>query len=523
MRKLGKYNVKQEIGRGGMARVYLAHHARKPFAIKVLREEAARDATFVERFRREAAILKGLEHPNIVTLRDFDDEGERLFLVMDYVKGESLAERLERKVRLPLAAAWDLMEEILSALDYAHDQGVIHRDIKPENVLLDEEGHAQITDFGIAAAESSDTLTQTGTRLGTPSYMAPEQIRGQHRLRPQADLYSAGVLFYEMLSGRLPFAGADVFAIGYQHACHYPEPLRRQQPEIPEALDRLILEALEKQAEDRPASAKLMLRSLREIRKGGRPEIPLSWDPTSWQDKLSVVVTPGEGEDGEKRVKKKKDKREEGGAAGPVGSPLPSLLRLGLFLMVLALVANFRTPSQGTPPGRGPAPSIARDIARLESQRLALVASARLERGDLPGALVAFQQAMDKDQAMKINVVRALETRCLDEGKLHIGQLRELAEFFARNFPDEASTSLLSARMASSEGKLEEARAALIAYCQGEKASAEVLRRLFAELPASRRFELATLLDADARARRMSDPRTSATLNAIARTLRPGS
>src|SRR5436309_2157563 len=211
-----RYAIEREVGRGGMATVYLAQDVRhhRPVAVKVLHPHLA-VSLGSDRFLREIQIAARLQHPHIVPLYDSGQAGDLLYYVMPFVEGESLRRRLEREKQLPLDDALKLARAVAAALDYAHRHNVVHRDIKPENVMLNE-GEAMVTDFGIAKAVSAaaaDTLTQTGTAVGTPAYMSPEQAAGEAELDGRSDVYSLGCVLYGMLAGRTPFTGPTAPAI----------------------------------------------------------------------------------------------------------------------------------------------------------------------------------------------------------------------------------------------------------------------------------------------------------------------
>ena len=211
-----RYRLLNEVGRGGMATVFLAQDRRhsRPVAVKVLHPELS-VGLGPDRFLREIQIAARLQHPHIVPLYDSGQAGDLLYYVMPYVEGESLRQRLERERRLPIEDALDIARAVAAALDYAHRQQVVHRDIKPENVML-HEGEAVVTDFGIAkavTAAAGANLTQTGTAVGTPAYMSPEQAAGEAELDGRSDIYSLGAMLYEMLGGTAPFTGATIQAV----------------------------------------------------------------------------------------------------------------------------------------------------------------------------------------------------------------------------------------------------------------------------------------------------------------------
>ncbi len=249
-----RYGFDREIGRGGMATVYLAQDVKhnRAVAIKVLHPYLAMNLG-PERFLREIQIAAQLQHPHIVPLYDSGQAGDLLYYVMPMVEGESLRQRLDRETRLPLEDAIHLARAVAAALDYAHRHQVVHRDIKPENVML-HEGEAMVTDFGIAkavTAAAADTLTQTGSTVGTPAYMSPEQASGVVDLDGRSDVYSLGCVLYEMLTGRTPFVGPTAQAIIAQSFTTAPQPLRATREGVPDWMEAAVAKALAKEPGNR--------------------------------------------------------------------------------------------------------------------------------------------------------------------------------------------------------------------------------------------------------------------------------
>jgi serine/threonine protein kinase/Flp pilus assembly protein TadD len=253
-----RYTIEREVGRGGMATVYLAQDLRhhRPVALKVLHPELA-VSLGSERFLREIQIAARLQHPHIVPLYDSGQAGDLLYYVMPFIEGESLRQHLERTPQLSLEDAVRIARAVASALDYAHRQKIVHRDIKPENVML-HEGEAMVTDFGIAKAVTAavaGSLTQTGTAIGTPTYMSPEQASGEPELDARSDIYSLGAMLYEMLGGTAPFVGPTAQAIIAKLFTESVPPLRDQRPDVPEWLNSAVIKALSKPPEGRYATA----------------------------------------------------------------------------------------------------------------------------------------------------------------------------------------------------------------------------------------------------------------------------
>jgi eukaryotic-like serine/threonine-protein kinase len=251
----GRYELVELIGRGGMSSVWRSHDRLldRTVAIKVLHEQYTTDEEYVERFRREARSVAQLSHPNIVTVIDRGEEGGRQYIVFEYVEGENLKQVIERSGPLPVRDALLLALQMARALGFAHDRGLIHRDVKPQNVLLNENGQAKMTDFGIARSVDVDGVTITGTVLGTSEYIAPEQARGQ-RVDALTDVYSLGVVLYELLTGGVPFQGENFVAIALRHVNEPAPSVLQRRPDVPPRLGVAIERAMAKRPEDRFAS-----------------------------------------------------------------------------------------------------------------------------------------------------------------------------------------------------------------------------------------------------------------------------
>src|ERR671933_658888 len=253
----GRYAIERELGRGGMATVYLAQDLRheRPVALKVLHPELAH-ALGPARFQREIKLAARLQHPHILSVHDSGEAAGQLWFTMPFVEGEALRDRLTRERQLPVEDALRIAREAAEALDYAHAQGVVHRDIKPENVLLSR-GHALVADFGIARAlqGGAERLTETGLAVGTPAYMSPEQAAAERELDARTDIYSLGCVLYEMLSGEPPFTGPTAQAVIAKRLAGEAPSVRRVRPSVPEAVDRAIGRALALVPADRYATA----------------------------------------------------------------------------------------------------------------------------------------------------------------------------------------------------------------------------------------------------------------------------
>ncbi len=265
------YRIDRELPRGGMSRVFLATELAlgRQVVLKVLAPELAATLS-AERFRREIAMAARLQHPHIVPLLHSGVADGKLFYTMPFVEGESLRDRMTRERHMPVDAVLATLEEVAGALDYADRQGVVHRDIKPENVMFFH-GQAVVLDFGIAKALSASTsieehaprITQQGTSLGTPTYIAPEQAAGDPGLDHRADIYSLGAVAYEMLSGHPPFRGKSPQAVMIAHAKEAPEPVHKKRPDVPPVLAKLVMQCLEKDPARRPQHAGELVQRLR--------------------------------------------------------------------------------------------------------------------------------------------------------------------------------------------------------------------------------------------------------------------
>ena len=294
------YRLCEPLGSGGMAEVFLAHDEilERDVALKILKEQYADNGGFVERFRREARSAASLNHPHIIVVYDWGRSANGTYcMAMEYASGGTLKDRIRQDGPLPPQKAVEVAFQIAQALGFAHERGVIHRDVKPHNVLLSEAGKAKVADFGIAQAAAANTTSRSNLILGTASYMSPEQAKGG-RVSPASDLYSLGIVLYEMLTGVLPYEAEDPVALAIKHAEERPQSLREANPKVPEVLEGLTLRLLAKDPTDRYQNAMELLEDLRRVRDG----LPLAFadaEPVATNRAVvpasSVPTTPGAG------------------------------------------------------------------------------------------------------------------------------------------------------------------------------------------------------------------------------------
>jgi eukaryotic-like serine/threonine-protein kinase len=243
----GRYRIIKLIGGGGMANVYLAHDVilDREVAIKMLRIDFANEEEFIKRFQREAQSATSLAHPNIVSIYDVGEEDDLYYIVMEYVHGMTLKQYIQQHSPVPVDKAIDIMKQLTLAMSHAHQNHIVHRDIKPHNILLDEEGNVKITDFGIAMALSATSITQTNSVLGSVHYLSPEQARGGMATK-KSDIYSLGIVMFELLTGRLPFSGESAVSIALKHLQSETPSLKRWNPDIPQSVENIVLKATAK-------------------------------------------------------------------------------------------------------------------------------------------------------------------------------------------------------------------------------------------------------------------------------------
>jgi len=272
-----RYEVLEELGRGGMGRIYkvVDRRIKEEIALKLLRSDIADDPKVVERFSNELKFARKIVHKNVARMYDLGEEEGVLYITMEFVPGEDLKAFIKRAGLLSLGKTIAIIDQVCEGLVEAHRVGLVHRDLKPQNVMIDKAGNAHIMDFGIARSLSAEGITDAGVIIGTPDYMSPEQVEGEE-VDQRSDLYSLGVILYEMVTGRVPFQADSAFAVGMKHKTEIPKDPRAINPQIPEDLGRLIMKCMEKDRDKRYQTAKEVLAELKDIKEGitSKREIP---------------------------------------------------------------------------------------------------------------------------------------------------------------------------------------------------------------------------------------------------------
>ena len=460
-----------------MAHVYKAEDRQGRFgivALKIMREEIASGREYQLRFRREAKIWANLDHPNIVPLLDYSNNDGQPYVAMRYIDGCSLHDFLADRGYLPVDAAIPIMKDILSAVAYAHKKKVIHRDIKPDNVLLDSHKRAFLTDFGIAKPVGATQLTNTGARLGTPTYMAPEQIRGKKNISARADIYALGVMFYEILTGRPPFQSDDPMVLSHAHCYEEPPELKRRGAPFPEELQTMIAKCLEKDVKKRPRSVSSMIKVLdrvalaRNKNKSSIDDTQLSLLSALDKRKAHTEVTEVEPLSPSEAVlqknvgarRQKKEDREREIKLPPEISyhssivnnkppvPLAAFTRVGGFIVAAGLLVGLATTSDLSEKCKAAVEYIKSGINSITNSGVHETAANILEKETTRSALMMFEfMIADKPSCspLLIDPIKTAITKAISEGKSERARL--LTEYCIKLEPKNPEHRLLLSKV----------------------------------------------------------------------------
>lgn len=409
-----RYRIIDTLGEGGMANVYLAEDIilQRKVAVKILRLDLQNEPQTQARFQREALATSELSHPNIVSVLDVGTDHGLPYMVMEYVDGPDLKEYIRQNAPLDLHEVIRIMDQILSAVALAHKHNVIHRDLKPQNILMDKRGNIKIADFGIAVALNQSSVTQTNSVMGSVHYMSPEQTRGG-LVTKQSDIYSLGIILYELITGTVPFNGDTPVSIALKHAQEPIPSIRKKDQSVPQALENVVLKATAKDPRDRYATAQAMQADLDSSLDPERADEPV-FVPNHGNNNDKTIVLPGfkapekeqtvESEEGNKPDKKKKKKDFWQNVKSHKWWWIFSVIAAGLiiFIMIFALSGNNNKPRQVHIP----------DVTNITEKR----AEKRLEAAGLQVGKVIRRQSDDIKKGHVIGTKPAAGNR-VDQGK----------------------------------------------------------------------------------------------------------
>ena len=371
-----RYEIIKSIGEGGMANVYLANDTilDRYVAVKVLRGDLATDEKFVRRFQREALSASSLSHPNIVEIYDVGEDCGDYYIVMEYVEGKNLKQLLKKRGKLTIAEVVDIMIQITSAMSLAHDSLIIHRDLKPQNILIKDDGEIKITDFGIAMALNATQLTQTNSAMGSVHYFPPEQANGKGSSL-KSDVYSLGIMMYELLTGNLPFKGDNAVEIALKHLKEPIPKVTSELPETPQSIENIIVKATAKNPKNRYNNAREMYEDLKtSLDKDRMYEAPVKFKYDEGIDEDTVVVAKNSAVD-DSLVKEIKDAKKPKDKKLIIAGVLLSVLLLGLLFIFIIYPSIAKVPEIKVPD----VSELSKEDATQKLKKVGLTVSPRVE------------------------------------------------------------------------------------------------------------------------------------------------
>lgn len=336
-----RYEIIKMIGEGGMANVYLANDniLERKVAIKVLRGDLSNDEKFIRRFKREALSVSNLSHPNIVEVYDVGEEDGNYYIVMEYIEGKTLKQLLQKRGALTLPEVIDIMSQLTDGLSHAHEAYIIHRDIKPQNIMIEDNGLVKITDFGIAMALNSTQLTQTNSVMGSVHYLPPEQANGKGSTI-KSDIYSLGILMYELLAGSVPFKGDTAVEIALKHMKEKMPSIRKQNPTIPQSVENIVLKATAKNPKNRYDSVREMYNDLQTaMEKDNEKRIVYEYPENDLEE--TKVIAPIAKESKKTIVDKPLDQEEDSTTSNEKNEKNKLPIILAIILLVILIVLAF--------------------------------------------------------------------------------------------------------------------------------------------------------------------------------------
>lgn len=399
----GRYEIVEQIGGGGMALVYKAkcRLLDRYVAIKILKDEFANDEEFVRKFRRESQAAARLSHPNIVSIYDvgFEQEGDKkiYYIVMEYIKGKTLKEIIKEKGKLPVDLAIDYSYQIAEALQHAHSNRIYHRDIKPHNIMITEDNRVKVTDFGIARAATSSTVTTTSNVLGSVHYFSPEQARGGYT-DDKSDIYSLGIVMYEMVTGVLPYQGESPITVALKHVQEDIVPPRQLEPSIPIGLENIILKCVQKRQADRYNNIGDLIKDLKKLKVNKDEPILNNNDNLDSHTKLMPPINVEDDYMDKKNKIEKKKKKDGSGKVVFLGIFLAFLLAFSIFFGYYKIREFFKTEEVIVPNIIG----LNEEEARKKIEDLGLKFIVKgVGRNDNYGPGVVIYQSVDPNTTVK--------------------------------------------------------------------------------------------------------------------------